>query len=479
MNLHPSRQFLIPALSALLATHAIAGSPPTISPKPTDQNPLSFFDGGLVFDVQERLRVEVRDNTRDFNSAVNDDNDGGWLLNRFRLGVTLKPATWLKVYAQGQDAREWFSERPKIPGVHSAEGDDAFDLRQGYVELADYKSFPLGLIVGRAPLLYGDRRLVGDSLWSNLGRTFDQERQRLQEEQLSVDAFIARPVQARRGNFDDSDAADNLAGVYLSTTSIPNQTTEVYAFYRDKSDNQPDLSPVNALDPNGTGNGPAERLVAIGARVESKPGKFRGWDYNAEFTYENGDVWASDRNSKKSQLEAFAAHAAGGYTFESSPWKPRLGLEYDYASGDRNPNDSKSTSFQNLFPGNHEKYGFMDEFSWRNLHDARFQFNVKPVHKLDLELDYHAFWLADTRDYWFRSNGLTAQRTVTPGGRDVRTIGANSFAGHEIDLTLNYEVSASFKVQAGYSHFFAGAYLRDTGADSDADFGYLMTTIQF
>jgi hypothetical protein len=170
---------------------------------------------------------------------------------------------------------------------------------------------------------------------------------------------------------------------------------------------------------------------------------------------------------------------SGGYTAKELLWKPRFGLEYDYASADRNPNDGNSESFQNLFPSNHDKYGFMDEFGWRNIHDARLQVNVKPIKKLDLEFDYHAFWLADTHDFWFRSNGISTLRTKTPDGRDVRTIGASNFAGQEIDLTATYELNKFFKFQTGYSHFFAGQYLADTGAHSDADFGYFMTTFSF
>ena len=32
---------------------------------------------------------------------------------------------------------------------------------------------------------------------------------------------------------------------------------------------------------------------------------------------------------------------------------------------------------------------------------------------------------------------------------------------------------------AGYSHFFAGAYVADTGPSDDADFGYVQAIISF
>ncbi len=92
---------------------------------------------------------------------------------------------------------------------------------------------------------------------------------------------------------------------------------------------------------------------------------------------------------------------------------------------------------------------------------------------------YHAFWLADTNDYWYRSNGNSTLRTKTPDGRDVRTIGASYFAGQEADVIISYDVTKNLKSQTGYAHFFAGQYLVDTGPHSDADFGFAMTTLSF
>ena len=154
-------------------------------------------------------------------------------------------------------------------------------------------------------------------------------------------------------------------------------------------------------------------------------------------------------------------------------------MTYDFASGDDDPKDNDSHSFQNLYPSNHDRFGLMDEFGWRNLHDARFEINLKPVKKLSFDIRYHAFWLADTHDYWYRSNGISTLRTTTPAGVDVRTINAGNFAGQEADFIASYDVTKNVKLQAGYAHFFAGDYLVDTGAHSDADFGYVMTTFQF
>ena len=43
-------------------------------------NPLSFYSGKVVLDTQERLRLEVRENNFDFNSARNVTTDDTFLL---------------------------------------------------------------------------------------------------------------------------------------------------------------------------------------------------------------------------------------------------------------------------------------------------------------------------------------------------------------------------------------------------------------
>lgn len=477
---------VVVAIAAAGVGEVLAGemSKPATSSAPkkeeADTSLLSLADGRVVFDVEERVRFEWRENNRDFDSSVDDDNDDAWLLNRFRFGLAVKPVGWLKVYAQTQDAREAFSERANIPGVRGAEGTDAFDLRQAYVALGDLKRTPVQLTVGRQILGYGDGRLLGDSKWGNFGRTFDAVRLRFEHpKQFWAEGFMARPVQIKRGAFNDSDAEDNFYGLYFSTDAARVQTTDAYVFYRSKRDHQPDLDPTNRIDAQGTWTGPAAEFVTVGLRVKSLPETFGNWDYTGEVALQSGELYETDRRSARQDLLAFASHVNAGYTFKEVRWKPRVALEYNYGTGDEDAADRDSQSFQNLFASNHEKYGFMDEFSWRNLHDVRLQTTAKPAKGWDVGLDYHAFFLADTNDYWYRSNGISTLRTRTPDGRDVRTIGARSFAGHEIDFTIGFEWRKNVKVLVGYSHFFAGDYLRDTGADDDADFGYLMTTISY
>lgn len=172
--------------------------------------------GGLViFDLENQLRFEARENTFDFNDGVDALTDDAWLLNRFRLGLTLKPTPWLKLYFQGQDSREMDSDRPNVPGALGAEGDNPFDLRQAWIELGGGDTSPFSLKAGRQVLLYGDQRLIGPMEWSNLSRTFDAVKLRWAGDNgLWVDAFTSSVVVPNRDHFDESDH-DSVLSVYM------------------------------------------------------------------------------------------------------------------------------------------------------------------------------------------------------------------------------------------------------------------------
>lgn len=432
--------------TCLLRATAVAFTTLTHAQTATAPNPLSFAEGRVVFGIEDQTRFEYRDNNFDFNSSISAATDDSWLLNRARISLQLKPEDWLTLYVQGQDSREIDSKRADIPGVLGAEGDNPFDLRQLYVEIGDAKGSPLSLKVGRQVLLYGDQRLIGPLEWSNISRTFDAVKLRYTgKDGLWVDAFISSVVVIDRFGMDDSDKDSLLSGLYAHIPTLGIQDTELYALYFDDTNRN-------------------DHFLTLGTHWKSMPGKLGPWDYETEFVVQTGTAGGRD-------LSAFASYVEAGYTFQQQPWKPRLSLEYSYASGDGNAADNKQGAFQNLFPTNHLHYGLMDAFSWSNSHDIAFHLSAKPTTKLTTSLDFHLFWLADTADTWRRANATTAVRPANAA--------ASNYAGSELDVLVTYASSSHLTLTAGYSHFFAGDYLNATGASSDADFVYLMTSIKF
>ena len=166
--------------------------------------------------------------------------------------------------------------------------------------------------------------------------------------------------------------------------------------------------------------------------------------------------------------------ARAGHTWENLKWKPRLGLEYSFASGDTDPNDDKDESFLNLFPTNHKFSGYMDFFARKNIHNPVGSLKFAPAPKLTVRLDGHGFWLASNEDAWYRANGVAQVRPFSPAAAEAET-----FVGTELDLTVGYTVHRALKFLFGCSHFFAGPYLQDTGSSDDADFAYAQMIIGF
>ena len=51
--------------------------------------------------------------------------------------------------------------------------------------------------------------------------------------------------------------------------------------------------------------------------------------------------------------------------------------------------------------------------------------------------------------------------------------------GSEIDLLLNWQIDRHAAAYVGYSHFFAGEFIADTGPAEDIDFFYVALTYTF
>lgn len=436
-------------------------TPPAQAPGAPAYAPIKF--GNLTVDVQERMRFEVRENNFDFDSSVNSPQDASWLLQRFRLGLGYDVNPWLKFYIQGQDVREIGGSRPNDIGVAGAEGDDVFDILKAYVQIGNIKK-GLSATIGRQFLSYGDQRLVGPLEWLNPARTFDAVKLRYVAPSFSVDAFVSSPVNFTNNMWNQSDFLDNdearnvvFSGLYFSTQWIPvNTTTDFYVFHK-RDDGTADFGPVLG-DTN---------FVTLGTLWKGDPKKLGGFDYEMEMAYQNGQVSGRD-------LEAFAGHWALGYNWLKSSWKPRLAFQYNYATGDGDPNDRSIQTFQNLYPTNHLFYGYMDTTGWVNMHNPQLNLSFMPTPKLKVILDYHLYWMANTADAWYRVNGTTRVRPV-----NAAAVSASNFRGQEIDLTAIYKLNPHVAIQTGYSYFIAGDYLDDTGAADDAHFGYVQVQIDF
>lgn len=424
--------------------------------------PYDWIDigGQLRFRGEYRNDYDLKDNV---HSRTDDDE---FILGRFRLWTRLTPSKYFQAFVEVQSAWEWESENidtdlPDIGGGNIFQ--DRLDIQQAYVDihlLPD--TLPLYVRLGRQNLNYGKQRLMGSFQWANVARSFDAVRIRYDDKTWWVDAYIAQVVVHDDNNFNDTDnglpnAADDSTfySIYGGYRGFELADFELYWIYRDNED---------AGD---------RKVHTIGTRFEGKNGP---WDYDGEFAYQFGD-WSEETHIDH---QAFALHLGGGYTFKDAPWRPRIGIQYNYATGDDDPADGDHGTFDNLFPTNHLHYGYIDFFSWRNMHHLQFELQFFPAKRLWIKTHLHFFWNDEEKDQWYNAGG-----GATAGVRAAARRNADSFIGEELDIVVNYVpnlpgIGKALSVQAGYSHFWGEDFVSDTiGGNDGADFAYLMTVLKF
>jgi hypothetical protein len=425
------------------------------------------------FEHREHMAIPGQPGAIDFRERGAVHGNSYWLF-RTRAHLGFRPADWFGLYVEGRDSFSLNDRRDPDPES------DRLDLHQAYLSIGDPGRFPIIAKVGRQELVYGDERLIGAFEWNNIGRVFDAAKLRYEQPEFWVDGFAGRVVVPRDGHFNEVNDYDWFWGVYGSSRElVPWQETQVYFLGRNASGKSP-AAARGAL----IGLATPRDIYTVGGRVKSLPGKLQGWDYSAEAAAQFGRFKESAIGPSLDH-EAFAAHVGGGYTFAGVSFTPRLGVEYNFASGDSDPADDRHETFENLFPTNHKFYGYMDFFSWQNIHNVRASASIKPLKSLTLTLDYHLFWLAETADYFYTAGGAPRSTAAPGSGMGYnRNPGYDNFVGSEINLIASYNVKKWANLQGGYGHFFVGNYVKESLASpnfgaADADWVYVQIAINF
>src|SRR5262245_57062451 len=317
-----------------------------------------------------------------------DANDA-YVLGRARINTTIIPTNWMRLQFQGQDGQVWGrNPKPDAPPF-----EDTFDVRQAFVEIGNVESSKLGLRVGRQELYFGEQRLIGHLNWTNTARSFDAVRASYRSQNYRIDAFAASVVNLRDGSFNRRTDGNNLHGVYTSFSNIvPKATVEPYVLWRISRGVRSETGALGKLD-----------FKTIGLRWVGKlPANF---DYGVEFAGQTGTI-------SNDEMRAFAGHYVMGYTMPKVKTTPRAFLEYNYASGDRNPNDGRRGTFDQLYPTGHDKIGLSDQVGWRNVEHGRVGVEMKPSKKLSTSASYHAWWLANRHDGLYNAAGALVLRSA-------------------------------------------------------------------
>jgi hypothetical protein len=437
---HRMRTLIVWAIAALSAVGQLAADDnPNATPPPADADngtpildysPFERLPPWIQLGGQIRGRFEGVSGT-----SITNDGPDNYYASRIRMDLGIRPAQWLRFFAEAQDARVGAYNKSPAPSTLY----NPIDIRQLYVELNLEGTGNVRLRAGREELLFGAERLIGPADWG-MSRTFDALDLTLSEGRAKVDLIAGSVVLIDPTRLDRSKPGEHLYGAYGSVRQVlPGVNLEPYLLFKQTLDVKSETGVLgDAL------------VVSPGARVfGTEPGRI---DYTLEVVVQRGS-YSTD------SIHALGSSSVAGWTIVDSALKPRVSIEYNYASGDRASKDGERNTFDQFYPSNHNYYGMLDQFGWKNMKNARARFEFLPMKKLKVRTDFNEFYLATVQDALYNSSGTSAvlDRKATSAhiGSETNTVGL-------------YQYSKVWKFGAGFGHLFAGEYLKE----SKDSFGY-------
>lgn len=374
---------------------------------------------------------------------LNVDND--FTLAHVRQYADLWYSDSLRIYGEFIWADIYGEELPPAPP--DIDRGDILDLFVD-VKLGEIGGKSVYVRGGRQELLYGSQRLLTPLPWANRRHTFDGLKIFRHGEKWDLDAFLTKYVPPRANEFDSSD--DNLTFGGVWATNKPKKG-EFRDFYYLMYDND------RTIVTNGVERAPFQAHT-LGSRWAGDQDGFL-WDFEGALQFgEHGNN------------DLFAGMATAGVGRRFDTWlSPTFWMYYDYASGDDDLTDGNAHTFNPLFPFGHYYMGWMDLVSRQNIHDVNAHLYLYPTHWMTVWMQYHHFWLAESRDALYNAGGVPYR--IDPTGA------AGTNVGDELDLVINFHLNSYSDILLSYNKLFGGGFLEATSGPNravDADSLYLI-----
>jgi hypothetical protein len=394
----------------------------------------------ITFDTQLRGRSEGQ-------TSINylSGNGQGYELTRAWGDMEVNPISWLTGYAQFMDMHAL-----ALPEKYTAANmTDNFDLRQGYLQLHTNLA---SLTAGRQELKFGDERLVGISDWSNTSRTFDAIDARFGDKN-KVDIFTSSVVPVYPSSFDRWTGGLNFHGAYgVITTLAPHTAIEPYVFVRAT----PRVRSQQGI--SGTETEFTPGLHALGTLPH-------GFDYIGNVALQRGS-YSND------SIHAGAGYLKVGYTLEHIRWQPHLLGQYDYATGNPHRNPQRVSTFDQLYPSDHNVFGLVDLLGWQNIQQERLNVDLSPTRNLGVLVQQEWLQVANRKDGIYNTTGTEFVMPSAAG------FGGDSLA-RDFDASGKYVFYDYWVVEAGVGHFSPLTAMKENTHGAPLTLAYLQLTYRF
>jgi hypothetical protein len=392
----------------------------------------------LSFGGELRERVELVSNP-DFGLGVRRD---GYLLQRITLEADLHLSNRLRFYVEGISGLIWDKNTPTPPVQ-----DDPADLQFAFMDVVPWldEDQKLTARFGRFGMSLGSGRLVATRAAPNILFKFDGAELLYQREGWEALAFLTRPGKERTNGFDQEDNDTTFWGAYLTHWLDAKRKSGFDLYYLG-------LARENSVYASGTAN---QHRHSPGLRYFGEAG---AWDWNVEGVVQFGS-FGSDR------IFAWTGSVDAGYSWKETAGKPRLGLKFDVASGDRNPRDGRQETFDPLF----FKSGYFNDASLlrpSNVIDIHPSVSFEPARRMEVSAGVDVFWRYSSQDAIYDPPGFI-QVPVT----DNRS----RYLGTALDVNVSWRVQRHALLSSSYVYFFSDNFVHSAGGGG---VGFFSATLQ-
>ena len=465
-----------PATDKNSAVPAVPRAIPDLIPYHKFDPPKSkLFDiSKLTISGDLRVRPEFRNNTTFGARKVNSFFVQQWV----RLGFNYSISPDVTFFFQPQYSKNWGANLNSQTDANGTAG--TLFARQGFMLIRNFLVPNLTVKAGRQLVVWGNHRMFGHFDWNNVGWTHDG---------LTANYKINKMANFQIGWLRTAERnCGNTITIGTTTGRVPNPASGGCIGATQGSTRATDdadviyvrapmkvmglvLEPTYIWHSGGTG-GPGSRgprpsdqtRHTIGGRaVKKMPLGGARLDATLEGYYQFGKIGDGDMGTVDGRgldIGAYAFHIDAGVTLPV-PMQPRLGIEYNTASGEK-AGDNKWGGFDQLYPTNHIHFGYMDRMSWKNMNHYSAGLQLRPNKDSHFEVTGHFFSLKEATDGWYHAGqgaiiGANPNNTekdlgkeidvvythfFTPGNHVAWQIGGGVFfPGERVDIVRNGDAS--------------------------------------
>jgi hypothetical protein len=374
------------------------------------------------------------------NFGVSPGRNNDYLISRSETSADLRLGSAVQMFVQFQsDFAPW---KTMIAPVDR----DRLDLEQGFIALVE----PVGggtlkLRLGRQQFAFDLQRFISVRDGPNVRQSYDAAWGDYEVGPWRLIAFDSQPVQDRDLRaFDDYSSGRLTYGGVRVERKFGSTALAIYysRFTQDQAryltvsgDEYRDILDVHA-------SGTAE-----------------GFDWDAETMGQTGRI-------ANEPITAWAVGSLAGYTFADQWWTPRIGVQADAASGNRNPNDHHLGAFNPLFPNGY--YFTLAGFTgYVNLIHVKPSLTVHPTDDLKIMVAAAAQWRETTADAVYTQPTIPVAGTAGRPGQYTGTYG---------QLRCDWAITPHYTAALEAVHFAIGDTIRRAGGHNS---DYLGVELKF